>query len=145
MALSIPLPVLLGLVASGIVGTTAILFGIGWGVPASIEGPETARERYLLDHPDDDVVDVVVDTAKRCALLLLADQSIGLVTVVGDRFSVRKLRPGSLTGLQIAADRVELSFRDVAFPRATLRLPEGSERAPWTHRLSSCTAALPSA
>ena len=140
MALSIPLPILLGLVVVGLVGTVGILHAIGWAETARIDDASAARRIFAMDHPDDEVVDAVVTADGAGALMWLADHTLALVSVLGDRFVVRKLRPGTLAGLRIEPAQVVLVFRDVSFPRVTLALAEGEERSRWTLHLTACAS-----
>jgi len=140
MALSIPLPILLGLIVGGIGGTIGALYAMGWATPARISDTDAAIERFSLDYPDDTVTEAVVDTHGSSALLLLEDATLVLVSVLGDRFVVRKLRAGSIGGLRIEPTHLELSLNDLTFPAATIQLEEGETRALWLERLSSCTS-----
>ena len=140
MALSIPLPILLGLVAGGLVSTVGVLHAIGWSETAQLDGADAVRRILSVDHPDDEVIDVIVATDGAGALALLHNQTLALVSVLGDRFVVRKLGSGSLAHLHIEPSQVELGFRDVSFPRLTLALPESDDRARWTPHLTACAA-----
>ncbi|HCH62627.1 MAG TPA: hypothetical protein DFR83_07485 [Deltaproteobacteria bacterium] len=145
MALSIPLPILLGLVAGGLVSTIGVLHAIGWSESARLEDADAVRRILSTHHPDDTVIDVLVAMDGASALALFHTQTLALVSVLGDRFVVRKLPPGSVLRLHIEPTQVVLVFRDVSFPRLTLALPEGPERARWTPRLTACaTPALAS-
>jgi hypothetical protein len=140
MALSIPLPILLGLIVGGIGGTLVALHLIGWSTPARIDSADTARHRFALDYPDVPVLDVQIAADGASALLLLEDDHLALITVLGDRFVVRKLGRGSVRGLRIDPDHIELQLDDPGFPRATIQLPESDDRTPWVRRLSTCVS-----
>ena len=90
MALSIPLPILLGLIVGGIGGTVGALYVLGWAKPARIVDADAAIARFCLDYPDDAVVEALVDAEGASALLLLEGGGLVLVSVLGDRFVVRR-------------------------------------------------------
>ncbi len=140
MALEIPLPILLGLIVGGIGGTVGVLHRLGWAVPARIADADAAIQRFSLDYPDDKIIDAVVDVEGGGALLLLECGTLGLVSVLGDRFVVRKLRRGALRSLGVEPTLLRLSLDDLTFPSATLRLGEGAIRSPWLARLSALTS-----
>lgn len=141
MALSIPLPLLLGIIVGGITALLAALHWVGWSTPATLEGEQVARTQFALDHPDRVVTDVVVGTDGAAALLALADGGLGLVVVLGDRFVHRLLGSGSLAALRVDPDAVHLRLADVGFPRASLVVPDSPGRAAWVDRLSACVGA----
>lgn len=137
MAVSIPLPILLGLIVGGLGGTLAALHAIGWSQPATLDSPDAARARYALDHPEDTVIDVIVADDRKAALLSLEGGHIGLVHGLGDRFVVRRLGPGSLSALRVDPAVVTLQLDDIGFPRATLRLAESATRQAHVDRLTA--------
>lgn len=137
MALSIPLPLLLGMIAGGTGALLAALHLVGWSSPATLDGAESVRSQLAVDHPDWAVESVVVGTDGQAALVELAGGGLGLVAVLGDRFVSRRLGPGSLTALRADPDTVRLHLADVGFPRARLALPDTPARAPWVQRLSA--------
>ena len=140
MALSIPLPILLGLIVGGIGGTIGALYVMGWATPARIVDADAATRRFSLDYPDDTVAEAVVDAEGSSALLRLEDETLVLISVLGDRFVVRKLRMGALKGVRIEADHLQLMLDDLTFPSATIRLEEGPLRTLWLERLSALTS-----
>lgn len=140
MALSIPLPILLGLIVGGLGGTLAALHLIGWSTPETLETAQKARDRFALDYPEDTVTDVILANDSHTALLALADGSVGLVAVLGDRFVVRRLGPQGLTALRIDPQNLQLQLPDIGYPRAVIALPDTPERAPWVARLSACVS-----
>lgn len=140
MAVSIPLPVLLGLIVGGLGGTLVALHAIGWSAPATLEGPDAACLRFALDYPDDTPQDVWVASDGSTALLSLEDGCVGLVCVLGDRFTVRRLGARSVGSIRLDPETIVLAFDDVGFPRAVVPLAESPARVAWTARLSSCVA-----
>ena len=140
MALSIPLPILLGLIVGGIGGTVGALYVLGWATPARIVDTDAAIQRFRLDYPDDEVVEALVDAEGASALLLLEGGSLVLVSVLGDRFVVRKLRAGAVKALRIEPTLLGLSLDDLTFPSATIRLEQSETRSVWVDRLSALTS-----
>jgi hypothetical protein len=140
VAVSIPLPVLLGLIVGGLGGTLAALHAIGWSAPATLDGPEAACARFALDYPDDTAQDVWVAPDGSTALLSLEDGSVGLVYALGDRFTVRLLGSRSVSSVRLDPEALVLAFDDVGFPRAVVPLPDSPARVAWAARLASCVS-----
>ncbi len=140
MSLSIPLPVLLGLVVGGLTVTTAPLHWMGWSETATLESAEAAAARFALDYPDHTVTEVVLADDAAAALLALEAGAIGLVAAVGDRFVVRTLQRGSLSAVHSDPAQLLLHLSDIAFPRARIRLPASPLRDRWVARLGTCVS-----
>lgn len=140
MSLSIPLPILLGLVVGGLTVTTAALHWMGWSETATLESAEAAAARFALDHPDHTVAEVVLADDGSAALLALEAGGIGLVTAMGDRFVVRTLQRGSLSSVHSDPGQLILRLTDIAFPRARFRLAASPLRDRWVARLGACMA-----
>ena len=71
------------------------------------------------------------------------DDDIGLIFVIGDRTTVRRLGPGSLASVRTDPTPAHLTLRDPGFPRASLPMPASDERQAWLTRLSTCLHAIP--
>lgn len=135
MALSIPLPLLLGIVVGGVSAVVLLAHLTGGSETARIASADAALDRFRLDHPDTAPRSILITDDQRGALLEL-DDGVGVVTVLGDKTLTRLLTPSSLRRVTADERGLHLRLRDPAAPRLDLALGDLHQRATWLARLS---------
>jgi hypothetical protein len=115
-----------------LVGLNVLLFGRGTG-GLDLKALES---RLALDHPGFRAGAGARSADARAALIEdQADGALYLARAGGDKFVTRKLARGALRKVRRDGARLDLSFADFTFPRASLALANESEAGAWEARL----------
>lgn len=126
MAASLSLPVLLAVVAGGVVAVVALTWAVGWSAPRPGLTVEEAVTTFAASHPEARVVEGRVDDRGHCALLRLTEGA-GLVFALGDRLVVRDLRSDTVQ-VEVDASGLWLRFGDLGSPPVHLVIADDEAR-----------------
>ena len=134
--LSISPVVLLAVVSLGVGLVVLLTSAVGWSTEARLETAEGVRAAWRLEHPEDTLEDdVLIGVDGRSALVGLGEGGVGLVFVLGDRFVVRRLTPGTLRGVAATQQGIRLRFLGFGRPEVVVRTGQSPETAHWRARL----------
>jgi hypothetical protein len=106
------LPVLVAIVAIGIMLAVAAVHFTGGSKQASISSESEALQRFLLDFPAEKVEAVRVTSDGQAAFISLYGASTGIVGVIGDKFLTRIVSARDVRSLTLAGSTVSIRFRD---------------------------------
>jgi hypothetical protein len=130
MTLAIVINLVLGLVLLGLLALRPRADA------ASAATPEEALTLFRRSFPDARGRATLASDG-RSALIELAAGGNGLLIRNGRRWNARLLTPSDLVAVRSTGDRIELRFRDFAWPRAELRFEDPDVRAAWTARIEA--------
>ncbi|QKV17761.1 hypothetical protein [Oricola thermophila] len=122
------MPVLIAIVAVGIVVVVLVVHLTGGSHTAKIANEDAAVERFLIDYPDVEVRQCFLSWDRRDAVLELEDGQVGLVHAVGVNFLTRLVKRGEMTARAGVSDEsaVDLETGDVAWPRARMHFADSA-------------------
>ena len=132
--MEIDLPTLVVLVVGGIALVVAVTHLTGGSQGGELSSDAQVREIWALDHRIH-VSEVARSDDASAALLALADGSLGLVFVLGDRFVCRTLSADTVRSAHAHGDRLVVRLRDMGASRIVLRWTDATTRNAWQQRL----------
>jgi hypothetical protein len=130
MTLAIVINLILGLVLLGLLALRPRADA------AAAATPEEALTLFRRSFPDARGRATLASDG-RGALIELAAGGNGLLIRNGRRWNARLLAPSDLVAVRSTDDRIELRFRDFAWPRAELRFEDAGVRAAWAARIGA--------
>jgi hypothetical protein len=98
--------------------------------------PEQALELFRRSFPDA-LGRATLASDGRGALIELASGGNGLLVRNGRRWNARLLAASDLVAVRSTDDRIELRFKDFAWPKAALRFEDAGVRAAWSARIGA--------
>ena len=110
------LPVLVAIVAVGIILAVAAVHFTGGSRQASISSEDEALQRFLLDFPAEKAEAVRVTSDGKAAFIPLYGSGTGIVGVIGDKFLTRIVSARDIRSLKLAGSTVSIRFRDFTWP-----------------------------
>lgn len=126
----------------GIAGSLLIILVIvafGWAKSVLIDDVEAVRDRLRVDFPEYDLVTGHIADDQKTALLELEkdnSSSIALVSVIGDKWATRLLRP-TKRELHVSSAGLTVDSRDAGTPAIEILMP--SKRAQhWFQKYQTC-------
>ena len=108
----------------GLLVVIAAIAAVGWGRGAKIADWRFAAERFGEDFPESETLSGTVSEDGKVALLEVqtgAQKAIGLVTVIGDKWSTRLLTPNQAK-LEPCDRGLKVSLDDVTYPKRKILL-----------------------
>lgn len=123
-----PLPVLIAIVAVGIVVVVLVVHLTGGSHTAEFDSEEAALERFMIDYPEAQVRKCILSKDRHDAVLELDDGQVGLVHAFGAHFLTRLVRRGEMTARAGATEEsaVDLATGDATWPRARMHFADGA-------------------
>lgn len=106
-----PIAVLAPMVVIGVALVVGACWALGWSEPVTLDAA-TARDRFLVDHPEARIDEVAVGSDGASALLWLGTEA-AVVFAVGDRCATRLVRRARV---EAAPGALTLHFPDLATP-----------------------------
>ncbi len=90
---------------------------------------EHALRRYTHENPDDKISQTIVSNDAGACLFLLEDSHyLGLVYLMGDRLTVRRIPRSDVSGALVNDNNIALTLNDFTMPQITFTLDSLSDR-----------------
>ena len=125
-----PLEILAAMVVVGLSLVIGSVHFSGLSRPVRIDGAGTAVARFLVDFPDAQPGETIVSADGKDAFIALAQNRVGIVHAIGDRFLTRVLRAGMVTSVASpASGKLELRLADFTLPRELTSFRNAAEAA----------------
>lgn len=105
----------------GVLAVIALTWAVGWGRAVKIASLEEAVARFSADFPSAEIKGGAVAKNGGSAILDLG-KGVGLVTVLGDEFVTRKLRPVDIKAVKRDGGNLMLEMKDSTLAKACLAL-----------------------
>jgi hypothetical protein len=137
-----PLEILAIMVVAGLSLVICAVHFSGMSRPARIASEESARARFLIDYPDEEIGEIAISDDGKAAFIALAGGRTGLVHAIGARYITRILQPQSLREVRCdESGGLALRLRDFTLPAEHAHFTSASEAAKVSRWLSGATNA----
>jgi len=95
------------------------------------------REVLAQDHPDYQLSKIAVGTDEKAALLEVHPGGFGIVSLLGDKWTIKLFSRGDLGKVSVdAVAKLSLRFNDYTFPAATVQLANVETAMRWQRDLT---------
>jgi hypothetical protein len=129
---AIPLPILGAIVVGGVTGVVLLTRLVGWAKPERLRSLDEAFARFVHDEPEAQMEEGVLADNHMAALLKLKGEGVGVVLVMGDKQTTRRLSPDLVKGVKKRSDGFRIRLRDPGFPRVDIKMADASAVEKWT-------------